>query len=97
MNFAAIRTGDAVFIDANVFVYDLGPHPAFGLPCRALLGRVEAGELKGYASSHVLHDVAHRLMTVEACQTLGWSYSGIGRRLRRSLLEIQKLHRFQTA
>ena len=69
MIFADVPAGESVFIDANVFVYDFGPDPVFGLPCRALLERVEQGDLKGYISAHVLHEAAHGLMTVEACQT----------------------------
>ena len=36
-------------------------------------------------------------MTVEACQTFGWPYTGIGRRLRRHPGEIQQLHRYRDA
>lgn len=97
MNFAAIRAGESVFVDANVFVYNFGPDPSLGPPSRGLLECIEAGEVKGYTSTHVLHDVAHRLMTLEACQTFGWPYSGIGQRLRRHPLEIQKLHQFRQA
>ena len=97
MNFAAIRTGESVFVDANVFVYNFGPDPSFGPPSRGLLERFEAGDVKGCTSTHVLHDVAHRLMTLEACQTFGWPYSGIGQRLRRHPPDIQKLYRFRQA
>lgn len=97
MNFANIPSGDPVFLDANVFVYDFGPDPVFGPPSRALLKRIEQGDLAGYASSHVFHDVAHRLMTLEACQTLGWPFAGIGQRLRRHPAEIQQLFVFRQA
>jgi len=97
MIFADIPAGDSVFIDANVFVYDFGPDPIFGLPCRALLERVEQGEVKGYISAHVLHEAAHRLMTLEACKTFGWPYTGIGRRLRSHPRELQQLHRYRDA
>ena len=59
MNFADIPSGASVFVDANVFVYDFAPDPQYGPPCRELMERIELG------------DVAHRLMTLEACQTLG--------------------------
>lgn len=97
MIFAEVPTGESVFIDANVFVYDFGPDPVFGLACRALLERVEQGDLNGYISAHVLHEAAHRLMTMEACQTFGWPYAGIGQRLRRHPREIQQLHRYRDA
>jgi predicted nucleic acid-binding protein len=97
MTFAAIPAGESVFIDANVFVYEFTPHATFGPSSRDLLKRVEVGDLKGYTSSHALHDAAHRLMTLEACRTFGWPYSGIVRRLCRSPLEVQKLQGFQAA
>ena len=97
MNFAAIPLGESVFLDANVFVYDFGPDPSFGPPSRALLECIEQGKLHGYVSADVLHDVAHRLMTLEACQTLGWSYVGIGPRLRCHPADIQNLQRFRQA
>ena len=66
----------------------------YGPPCNALLKRFEKRELRGFTSSLVLHDAAHRAMTLEACQSLGWPYAGIGRRLRKNPAEIQKLTRF---
>jgi predicted nucleic acid-binding protein len=60
-----------------------------------LIKRFEKRELRGFTSSLVLHDAAHRAMTVEACQSLGWSYAGIGRRLRDNPAEIRKLTRFR--
>lgn len=46
MNFAAIRAGESVFVDANVFVYSFGPDPSFGPPSRSLLERIEAGNVE---------------------------------------------------
>jgi uncharacterized protein len=97
MNFGDIPSGESVFVDANVFVYDFGPDPVFGPPSNALLKRIEQADVMGYVSSHVLHDVAHRLMTLEACQILGWPFTGIGQRLRRHPAEIQKLGAFRQA
>ena len=36
-------------------------------------------------------------MTLEACQTLGWPYAGIGQRLRTHPAEITRLTRFRQA
>ncbi len=91
MNFASIASGKSVFLDANVFVYDFGPDPVLGPPSKALLKRIESGDLIGFISAAVFSDVAHRLMTLEACQAFGWPYVGISQRLRRHPAEIQKL------
>ena len=93
MTFANLSSGDSLFLDANIFVYDFGPDPVFGSPCRALLKRIESGDLSAYISAPVFNDVAHRLMTLEACQTFGWPYVGIGQRLRRHPTDIQKLRK----
>ena len=82
MKFEDIPSGSSVFLDANVFVYDFGPDPQFGIPSQNLLERIELGDLRGFCSTHELSNVAHRLMTLEACQTFGWPYAGIGQRLR---------------
>ena len=97
MNFADIPSGASVFVDANVFVYDFAPDPQYGPPCRELLERIELGDLIGFCSAREFSDVAHRLMTLEACQTLGWPYAGIGQRLRTHPEEITRLIRFRQA
>jgi predicted nucleic acid-binding protein len=91
MNFANLTSGDTVFLDANVFVYDFGADPVLGPPCKALLNRIETGDLTGFISAPVFNDIAHRLMTLDACQSLGWAYAGIGQRLRRHPAEIRNL------
>lgn len=97
MRFEDIPSGASVFLDANVFVYDFGPDPLFGLPSQNLLERIELGDLKGFCSTHELSNVAHRLMALEACQTFGWPYVGIGQRLRNHPSEITQLNRFRLA
>ena len=57
---------ESVFVDANAFVYHFTPHPTFKAACSDFLDRIEHGDLLGFTSTHVLTDVAHRLMTTEA-------------------------------
>jgi predicted nucleic acid-binding protein len=97
MIFASIPAGTSVFVDANVFVYSCFEDPGFGAACTDLLERIKLNDLQGFISSCVFSDIAHRLMTLEACKTLNWSYTGIARQLRRHPAEIQKLHEFRTA
>jgi predicted nucleic acid-binding protein len=97
MTFVAIPQNASVFIDANTFVYHFSLHPALALPCQELLDRVFRKELVAFTSTHVLNDVAHRLMTMEAATTFGWTGPGITQRLRRHPAEIQKLTRFRQA
>lgn len=97
MRFDEIPGGASVFVDANVFIYAFAADAKLGTPCVDLLERIEIGELAGCISASVLSEVAHRLMTLEACEAFGWSYSGIAQRLRQHLDQIPKLHRFRDA
>lgn len=97
MIFPDLQHGDAVFIDANTLVYHFEPHATFGTACTTLMRRIELGELLGFSSTHVLSEVAHRLMTLEACATFGWPYQGIAQRLRTHPGQVQKLSRFRQA
>ncbi|MCL4191633.1 MAG: PIN domain-containing protein [Thermoguttaceae bacterium] len=97
MNFSSIASGTSLFVDANVFVYSYAGDQVLGDPCTDLLERIELKDLQGFISASLFSEVAYRLMTLEACQTLGWSYAGIARQLRRHPAEIQKLQKFRKA
>jgi predicted nucleic acid-binding protein len=61
------------------------------------LQRIENGELRGFTSAHVVSEVAHRLMTLEAVDRFGWPVKGIAARLRKHHAEIPKLKVSQQA
>jgi predicted nucleic acid-binding protein len=83
MRFADIPHATDVFLDANTFVYHFIADPNFGASCTKFLKRIESHEIVGWTSPHVLAEVSHRLMTIEACSLFGWTYQGIAARLRR--------------
>lgn len=97
MIFADLAVGDAVFVDANTFIYHFAPDPLLGSPCGQLLQRIENQELNGFTSLHLLSEVAHKLMTLEANKLLGWPLAGMANRLRRHPAEVQRLTNFQRA
>ena len=97
MRLDEIPAGTSVFVDANVFVYAFADDKKFGPRCIDFLERIELGALKGYIAAPILSEVAHRLMTLEACETFRWPYPGISQRLRRHLDHVQKLHKFRDA
>lgn len=97
MTLADIHAGQSVFIDANMFVYALAPEPTLGRLCYDFLERIRLQEVAGSTSSHVLSDVAHRLMSLEACAAFAWPYPGIANRLKRHPSEVAKLHAFRLA
>ena len=82
MIFADLPQGESVFLDADTLVYHFQPHAVFGAACTDLIERIEHQELAGYSSTHILSEMAHRLMTLEACARFGWPYAGIAQRLR---------------
>jgi predicted nucleic acid-binding protein len=95
MILADILTGEAVFVDTNIFIYYLRPDPVLGAACGQMLQRIENGDLKGCTSAHVVSEMAHRLMTDEAVQRFGWPVAGIARRLRNHPAQIAGLSRHQ--
>jgi predicted nucleic acid-binding protein len=97
MIFADLPANAVVFVDANTLVYHFEPHPIFGPACTALLKRVELGEITALTSTHVLSEVAHRLMTMEAMKRFGWPFAGIAQRLRQHPGEVRQLSDFRDA
>lgn len=65
MRLEEIGQGQAVFIDANIFIYHLTGR---SVACRAFLERCEVGEIRGFTGAHVMLEVLHRLMMLEAVQ-----------------------------
>jgi predicted nucleic acid-binding protein len=97
MTFARIANGSQVFLDANTLVYHASADPTYGAACKQLMERIARREIEGVTSTHVLGDVAHRVMTLEAIASLGWAAKGIAARLRHNPAEVQKLTRFRQA
>ena len=66
MNLPELRSGERVFIDANIFIYHFGGRSQ---QCRAMLERCARGNVLGYTATSVLAEILHRLMLAEAVQT----------------------------
>jgi predicted nucleic acid-binding protein len=97
MTFADLVAGDALFVDANTFLYHSSPDPVLGPPCAQLLQRIENQELLGFTSLHLLGEVAHKMMTLEASARFGWPLAGMANRLRRHPAQVQQLTAFRLA
>lgn len=95
MTFVNISQGSQVFLDANTLIYHASADPAYGTACKQLLERIARRDIEGFTSAHVLADVAHRLMTLEAIANLGCTAKGIAVRLRQNPAEVQKLSHFR--
>ena len=97
MTFQSTPSGVVIFLDANTLIYHFTGDPKYGAACTQLLKRVELGDLRGLTSAHVLADVAHRLMTLEAIARKGWPQAGIAARLRKHHGEIPALTIYRQA
>ena len=97
MTFDSIAAGVAVFVDANCLVYEATADPTYGPACKRLLERIENKELPGYTSAHVVAEMAHRLMTIEAAILLSRPLAGMANWLRRHPAEVQRLTRHRLA
>ncbi len=97
MIFAEIGTGAAVFLDANTLIYHFTGEPQFGAACTGLIQRIADGQVQGLISTHVLGDVAHRLMTLEAMELMNWPAAALASRLRKHRQQIPALKIYREA
>lgn len=86
-----------MFLDANTLVYHFGLHPTLGAACNELLARIERQDLLGYTSTHVLSELAHRLMMIEASALPSWTPNRIKLRLRQHSAALLNLTQFRIA
>jgi predicted nucleic acid-binding protein len=97
MIFARLGSGERVFLDANTLVYHFEPHPVLGGACNVLLQRIDQQDVFGFTSTHVLSEVAHRLMVIEAANLPGWTAAKAKNRLQQQPGVIQNLTQFRRA
>ena len=97
MTFPDLALGDGVFIDANTLIYHCTLDPVHGPACTDLLDRIGLGEITGFTSTHVLAEVAHRLMALEAARLLGKPKGSMAKFLKKHLADIQRLTGFRQA
>lgn len=97
MSFDDIPAGIPVFLDANCLIYEAIADPVHGPACKRLLERIEKKELPGFTASHIIAEMAHRLMTIEAAIVYSRPMSGIASWLRRHPTEVQQLRRHRLA
>ena len=97
MTFKEFVAGDAVFIDANTFVYHFAPDPKWCGSCGQLLQRIQNQEITAFTSATILSEVAHRLMTIEARIRHGWTSGKMLQRLKTNPGVVKSMTGFRTA
>jgi len=63
MNLDEVPQGERIYIDANILIYHFS---RVSMACRSFLARCESKQLEAFTGTHVLLEVAHRLMVLEA-------------------------------
>jgi len=87
-----VPTGARVLIDANIFIYHF---TGVSEECTRFLERCERGEVLGITGVHLLLEVLHRLMMIEAVME-GWVSPGnVARKLKERPEVVRKLRRYQ--
>ncbi len=94
MTLAQVPKGDILLIDANIFIYAaLGKSKQ----CERFVERCAASEVSGIITSHILAEIAHRLMMAEAREN-GWiSRSNPARDLAEQPERIKGLSRYENS
>lgn len=80
--------GNVLFIDSNILIYHFS---GVSDECSGLLERCERGELKGVTSTHILAEVLHRLMMIEAVEKKVASPGEIAKGLKTNPDGVRKL------
>jgi len=97
MIYSDLPAGATVFVDAGPFIHHFEPNAIFGPASTDMLERIENQEISAVTTTHILSEVAHRLMTLEAMQAYGWNSAGIALKLRNHPNEVRMLTRFRRA
>ena len=84
-----IPSGASIFIDANVFIYHF---TGISLQSRNMLERVERKEILAVTGSHIILEVLHRLMIIEAISKGLITPGQPAKKLKRDLDIIEQLH-----
>jgi predicted nucleic acid-binding protein len=63
MKLEALPHGARIFVDANILIYHFA---GISVECRAFLQRCESRQIEAFTGVHILLEVTHRLMVLEA-------------------------------
>jgi predicted nucleic acid-binding protein len=63
MNLDDVPQGERIYVDANIFICHFS---RVSTECRSFLARCESRHLEAFTGTHVLLEIAHRLMILEA-------------------------------
>jgi predicted nucleic acid-binding protein len=79
MQLEDVPNGEQIFVDANILIYHFS---GISSACRTFLRRCESRQVEAFTGVHILLEVAHRLMMLEALHTGLISGGQLARRLK---------------
>jgi predicted nucleic acid-binding protein len=88
-----LATGQTIFIDANIFIYHFA---GLSQECSSFLERCERGDLWGITGVHILLEVLHRLMMIEAVTKKLVTSGNVAKKLRKKPNVVRELANCQT-
>jgi len=88
MRLEEIPEGERIFVDANILIYHFS---GISPECRAFLQRCERKQVEAFTGIHILLEVAHRLMVLEALHKGLISGSQPARRLKEQPALVKRL------
>jgi len=88
-----LPAGQTVFIDANIFIYHF---TGLSRECSGFLERCERGDLWGVTAVHILLEVLHRLMMIEAVTRKLVTSGNVAKKLRKRPDVLKQLADYQT-
>ncbi|MCD6494886.1 type II toxin-antitoxin system VapC family toxin [Candidatus Bipolaricaulota bacterium] len=88
-----LPAGQTVFIDANIFIYHF---TGLSQECSSFLERCERGELWGVTAVHIILEVLHRLMMIEAVTKKLVTPGNVAKKLRKKPNVVKQLADYQT-
>lgn len=83
MKLSSIPPGTSVFIDANIFLFDIFEDTEFGDASYKFIKKIESMEIKGYTSTLVLDEVLFKMILMEASNKLNVPMKNVVRLLKK--------------
>jgi len=91
MKLEDLPSGARIFVDANVLIYHFA---GISLECRAFLQRCESRQIEAFTGVHILLEITHRLMVLEALQKELITGGQPARKLKEHPEIIKSLHEY---
>ena len=66
MILSKFTSNERIFIDANIFIYNALDDPLYAESCTDFLRQVEANNIKGVITPHIMDEVLFKILMAEA-------------------------------